>query len=112
MKWYLDFGHGGKDPGAIGPTNLKESDVALKIGMIIKENLENALEKVITTREDDKYYSLDYRTKKANNENCDYFISIHLNSATNYQLKWIHLIVELNTLKIYQYLKILKCHLF
>ena len=68
MKWYLDFGHGGKDPGAIGPTNLKESDVALKIGMIIKENLENALEKVITTREDDKYYSLDYRTKKANNE--------------------------------------------
>ena len=27
MKWYLDFGHGGKDPGAIGPTNLKESDV-------------------------------------------------------------------------------------
>ena len=87
MKWYLDFGHGGKDSGAIGPTNLKESDVALKIGMIIKENLENALEKVITTREDDKYYSLDYRTKKANNENCDYFISIHLNSATNSSAK-------------------------
>ena len=87
MKWYLDFGHGGKDPGAIGPTNLKESDVALKIGMIIKENLENALEKVITTREDDKYYSLDYRTKKANNENCDCFISIHLNSATNSSAK-------------------------
>ena len=87
MKWYLDFEHGGKDPGAIGPTNLKESYVALKIGMIIKENLENALEKVITTREDDKYYSLDYRTKKANNENCDYFISIHLNSATNSSAK-------------------------
>ena len=87
MKWYLDFGHGGKDPGAIGPTNLKESDVALKIGMIIKENLENALEKVITTREDDKYYSLDYRTTKANHENCDYFISIHLNSATNSSAK-------------------------
>ena len=30
MKWYLDFGHGGKDPGAIGPTNLKESDIAFK----------------------------------------------------------------------------------
>ena len=87
MKWYLDFGHGGKDSGAIGPTNLKESDVALKIGMIIKENLENALEKVITTRDNDKYYSLDYRTKKANNENSDYFISIHLNSATNSSAK-------------------------
>ena len=94
MKWYLDFGHGGKDPGAVGPTNLKESDTALKIGMIVKENLENALEKVITTRENDKYYSLDYRTKKANNENSDYFISIHLNSATNTSAKgcevWIY----------------------
>ena|SRR5699024_8986472 len=83
MKWYLDFGHGGKDPGAIGPTNLKESDIALKIGMMVKETLENAFEKVITTRDNDTYYSLDYRTKKANNENCDYFISIHLNSASN-----------------------------
>ena len=94
MKWYLDFGHGGKDPGAIGPTNLKESDIALKIGMMVKEKLENAFEKVITTRDNDKYYSLDYRTKKANNENCDYFISIHLNSATNTSAKgcevWIY----------------------
>ena len=87
MKWYLDFGHGGKDPGAIGSTNLKESDTVLKIGMIIKETLENAFEKVIITRENDKYYSLEYRTKKANNENCDYFISIHLNSATNSSAK-------------------------
>ena len=83
MKWYLDFGHGGKDSGAIGYTNLKESDIALKIGMMVKETLENAFEKVITTRDNDKYYSLDYRTKKANNENCDYFVSIHLNSAPN-----------------------------
>ena len=83
MKWYLDFGHGGKDSGAIGPTNLKESDIALKIGIMVKETLENAFEKVITTRDNDKYYSLDYRTKKANNENCDYFVSIHLNSAPN-----------------------------
>ena len=87
MKWYLDFGHGRKDPGAIGPTKLKESDIALKIGMMVKEKLENAFEKVITTRDNDKYYSLDYRTKKANNENCDYFISIHLNSATNTSAK-------------------------
>lgn len=94
MKWYLDFGHGGKDSGAIGPTNLKESDISLKIGMMVKENLENAFEKVITTRDNDKYYSLDYRTKKANNENSDYFISIHLNSATNTSAKgcevWIY----------------------
>ena len=101
MKWYLDFGHGGKDPGAIGPTNLKESDVALKIGMIIKENLENVLEKVITTREDDKYYSLDYRSSKANKENCDYFVSIHMNSATNKTAKGVEVWVYDEKSKLY-----------
>ena len=87
MKWYLDFGHGGKDSGALGTNKTKESDTVLKIGMMVKENLENAFEKVITTRDNDKYYSLDYRTKKANNENSDYFISIHLNSASNTSAK-------------------------
>ena len=50
MKWYLDFGHGGKDSGAIGPNKTKESDTVLKIGMLIKNSLEQAFEKVITTR--------------------------------------------------------------
>ena len=59
MKWYLDFGHGGKDSGAIGSNNTKESDTVLKIGMLVKSKLEEAFEKVITTRETDKYYSLD-----------------------------------------------------
>ena len=105
MKWYLDFGHGGKDPGAIGPTNLKESDVALKIGMIIKENLENALEKVITTREKDLYYSLDYRTYKANKENCDYFISLHMNSSTNKSAKGVEVWVYDEKSKVYNLAK-------
>ena len=34
MKWYLDFGHGGKDSGAIGTNKTKESDTVLKIGML------------------------------------------------------------------------------
>ena len=50
MKWYLDFGHGGKDSGAVGAYNTKESDVVLKIGMIIKENLEKHNQQVITTQ--------------------------------------------------------------
>ncbi len=83
MKWYLDFGHGGKDPGALGQNKTKESETVLKIGLLIKNTLEKALEKVITTRENDTYYSLDYRSTKANKENCDYFISIHMNSSTN-----------------------------
>lgn len=94
MKWYLDFGHGGKDSGALGSNNTKESDSVLKIGMLVKKNLEEAFEKVITTREDDKYYSLDYRSTKANNENCDYFVSLHMNSSTNKSAKgcevWVY----------------------
>ncbi len=101
MKWYLDFGHGGKDPGAIGSNNTKESDIVLKIGMIIKNNLEKSLEKVITTREYDKYYSLDYRTSKANKENCDYFVSLHMNSSTNKDAKGVEVWVYDKNSKMY-----------
>lgn len=94
MKWYLDFGHGGTDPGALGLNNTKESDCALKIGLIVKNTLQAASETVITTRESDKYYSLTERTTKANTNNCDYFISIHLNSSTNSTAKgcevWVY----------------------
>ena len=83
MKWYLDFGHGGKDSGAVSANQTKESNIVLKIGMLVKNNLEKAGEEVVTTREKDLYYSLDYRTSKANKENCDYFISLHMNSSTN-----------------------------
>lgn len=94
MKWYLDFGHGGKDPGAVGSKNTKESDVVLKVGMLVKSKLEEAFEKVITTRESDMFYSLDYRTNKANKEACNYFVSFHMNSSTNKAAKgcevWIY----------------------
>lgn len=94
MKWYLDFGHGGKDPGALGSKNTKESDTVLKIGMLVKSKLEKHSEKVITTRESDSFYSLEYRTNKANKNSCDYFISIHMNSSTNKTAKgtetWVY----------------------
>ncbi|MGL5328381.1 MAG: N-acetylmuramoyl-L-alanine amidase [Peptostreptococcaceae bacterium] len=94
MKWYLDFGHGGKDPGALGQNKSKESDTVLKIGLLVKNTLEEAFEKVITTREDNTYYSLDYRSSKANKENCDYFVSLHMNSSTNKTAKgcevWVY----------------------
>ena len=46
MKWYLDFGHGGKDSGAVSANKTKEIDTVLKIGMLIKNNLEKNNEKV------------------------------------------------------------------
>ena len=66
MKFYLDFGHGGKDSGAVGFNGTFESNVVLKIGLILKSMLESHGHTVITTRIDDTYYSLSYRTNKAN----------------------------------------------
>ena len=42
MKWYLDFGHGGKDPVALGQNKTKESDTVLKIGLQVKNTLEKS----------------------------------------------------------------------
>ncbi len=106
MKWYLDFGHGGKDSGAVSANKIKESDTVLKIGMLIKNNLEKNNEKVITTREKDLYYSLDYRSSKANKENCDYFISLHMNSSTNKSAKGVEVWVYDEKSKVYNLAKI------
>lgn len=45
MKWYLDFGHGGKDSGAVGSNGKTESDMVLKIGMIVNLFLKKLLKK-------------------------------------------------------------------
>ena len=105
MKWYLDFGHGGKDSGAVSANKTKESDTVLKIGMLIKNNLEKNNEKVKTTREKDLYYSLDYRTSKANKENCDYFESLHMNSSTNKSAKGVEVWVYDEKSKVYNLAK-------
>ena len=105
MKLYLDFGHGGKDSGAVGTNNTKESDTVLKIGKLIKANLEKAGEKVITTRDTDLYFSLDYRSNKANNKNCDYFVSLHMNAATNKDAKGVEVWVYDEKSKVYNLAK-------
>ena len=105
MKWYLDFGHGGKDSGAVSANQTKESNIVLKIGMLVKNNLEKAGEEVVTTREKDLYYSLDYRSSKANKENCDYFISLHMNSSTNKSAKGVEVWVYDEKSKVYNLAK-------
>ena len=81
----IDAGHGGKDPGAIGYTKLREKDVALnvslKVGNYIKEFFPDV--KVIYTRDDDRFIELHERASIANKNDADLFISIHANSATN-----------------------------
>jgi len=84
----LDAGHGGKDPGAIGPGGLKEKDVVLditkRLGRIIEKNLPDV--KVIYTRQKDVFIPLQDRTKIANEQNGKLFVSIHANSNPNHRI--------------------------
>lgn len=87
----IDAGHGGKDPGAIGPNKTQEKDVvlsvALKLGNLIKENFPDV--KVIYTRSTDVFIGLAKRAKIANEAGADLFISLHSNSAANSSAKGI-----------------------
>lgn len=86
----VDAGHGGKDPGAIGPTGLKEKTITLKLARLVAEKLKKRLGcKIYLTRNSDKYVGLTQRTAIANSKKADLFISIHVNAAKNRKLRGI-----------------------
>ena len=74
----IDPGHGGEDPGAIGPSGLKEKDVVLAIALQLRERL-NAKPgvRVLMTRDSDFFVPLGERVKKAERVQADLFVSIH-----------------------------------
>ena len=78
----VDAGHGGKDPGAIGPHGIQEKDVALALAREVGKQLEKDLGcEVILTRSDDTFIPLEERTAIANKVGADLFISIHANAS-------------------------------
>ena len=77
----IDAGHGGKDPGAIGVMGMKEKTVVLDIAQRLKKLLEAAGVKVMMTRKDDTFISLQERTEIASRSRADLFISIHANAS-------------------------------
>lgn len=79
----LDAGHGGKDPGAIGPSGLKEKVVTLEIALKLRELLAARGLRVLLTRSDDTFISLQRRAEIANEAKADLFISIHANASRN-----------------------------
>ncbi|MBW2145954.1 MAG: N-acetylmuramoyl-L-alanine amidase [Deltaproteobacteria bacterium] len=80
----IDPGHGGKDPGAIGPRGLKEKDVVLKIGHFLADKLRKLPNvKVVMTRTRDRFLSLAKRAAIANNNGAELFVSIHLNAIAD-----------------------------
>jgi N-acetylmuramoyl-L-alanine amidase len=74
----IDPGHGGEDPGAIGPTGLREKDVVLQIAQQLYERI-NARPgmRAMLTRDDDYFVPLQERVRKARRVQADLFISIH-----------------------------------
>ena len=78
----LDPGHGGEDPGAIGPGGTREKDVVLKLAHLLRERINavsvngNAM-RAFLTRDADFFVPLSTRVQKARRVQADLFISIH-----------------------------------
>lgn len=89
-KIVIDPGHGGHDPGAIGPNGLFEKDVVLDIALKLKKILiKDGTYEVFLTRETDIFVPLEERTAFANKKNADLFISIHANASFRRQAKGV-----------------------
>ena len=74
----IDPGHGGEDPGAIGPNRLKEKDVVLAIAKELKKQIDSRKGfKAYLTRDRDYYVGLRKRTRIARKYNTDLLVSIH-----------------------------------
>jgi N-acetylmuramoyl-L-alanine amidase len=80
----LDPGHGGEDPGAIGPKGLREKDVVLAVALALRDKL-NAQPnmRAFLTRDADFFVPLAERVRKARRVQADLFISIHADAFTN-----------------------------
>lgn len=77
----LDPGHGGYDPGAIGPGRIEEKSVVLDVARRLRDRLTAEGITVYMTRADDRFISLGQRAAFANQRNADLFVSIHANSS-------------------------------
>jgi N-acetylmuramoyl-L-alanine amidase len=77
---FIDPGHGGKDPGAIGLGGVQEKQVIMPISQYVAQYLEQQGVRVLMARTSDYFVSLQGRTDMANRAGADLFVSIHANS--------------------------------
>ncbi|AOG24560.1 N-acetylmuramoyl-L-alanine amidase [Acidovorax sp. RAC01] len=83
----LDPGHGGEDPGAIGPAGTREKDVVLRVAYLLRDRI-NATTvggnpmRAYLTRDGDFFVPLGVRVQKAQRVQADLFISIHADAFT------------------------------
>ena len=79
-KVFIDAGHGGTDPGALG-YGYRESDLNLQVAKKVESKLKSKGIDVKMSRSSDIFYSLSERAEMANDYGADAFVSIHQNSA-------------------------------
>ena len=83
----LDPGHGGEDPGAIGPGGTREKDVVLRVAHLLRDRI-NATTvggnpmRAFLTRDGDFFVPLGTRVEKARRVQADLFVSIHADAFT------------------------------
>jgi len=84
----IDPGHGGEDPGAVGPTGLYEKDVVLSIAFKMRDRI-NATPgmRAMLTRDGDYFVPLHERVRKARRVEADLFISVHADAFMNPQAR-------------------------
>ncbi len=78
----LDPGHGGEDPGAVGPAGTREKDVVLQIAHRLRERINGAVingnpMRAFLTRDADFFVPLQVRVQKARRVQADLFVSLH-----------------------------------
>jgi N-acetylmuramoyl-L-alanine amidase len=83
----LDPGHGGEDPGAVGPAGTREKDVVLRVAHLLRDRI-NATTvggnpmRAYLTRDGDYFVPLATRVQKARRVQADLFVSIHADAFT------------------------------
>lgn len=84
----IDAGHGGQDPGALGPSGKREKDVTLAIARELARQV-NATPglKAYLTRDNDVFIPLPRRAQLARQAKADMFVSIHADAAENRSAK-------------------------
>ncbi len=79
----LDPGHGGRDPGAVGRAGTEEKGIVLDIAQRLKTRLELDGFEITMTRAADESVALGQRSKQANGQKAELFISVHANASPN-----------------------------
>ena len=79
-KIYIDQGHGGKDPGAVGINNVHEADINLSVGKYLDAELKRHGIETMMSRTTDTTKTLETRAAEANAWGADIVCSIHCNA--------------------------------